>query len=382
MSTSHLKRPTTHATDFDLHGLVGIRLLDASPSDVAAVRRQLGPIQAPLGREPDILIRFVDRLPSSPPMRCVGVDDAWFTDDVFLVLGSKHKTTLKVQIPFEQIGQQCEIVCERGLPLVPLLIPILNLTVLSKGAIPLHASAFTYNGIGIIATGWPHGSKTGALLAFMDKGAKYIGDDWIYLKKDGSHMYGLPQSITVRHWYLRDLPRYRARVGRGDRARLRSIKALTWLMHLAMNRNAGSRIPPPRGLSRIVQALNQRLSVDLTPHELFAPASCELAGTLEKVFLVISHKASDVTVESISPREAARRLVFSFQHEQVSLMAYYLKFRFAFAELRNEFIERSEEIHREMLLTALANKETYVVYHPYPVSAPDMFNAISPLLYA
>ena len=51
--------------DYDLHGLAGIRLIDASAGDVAAVTRQLGPIQASLTREPDIIIRFVDRLPAS-----------------------------------------------------------------------------------------------------------------------------------------------------------------------------------------------------------------------------------------------------------------------------------------------------------------------------
>ncbi len=125
--------------DYDLHGLADIRLLNASASDAAAVTRPLGPIQAPLTRAPDIIIRFEDRLPTSSRVRYLGVDEAGFTDDAFLVLRSRHKTRARVQIPVEQIGQQCEIVCESGLPAVPLLIPIINLTVLAKGALPLHA---------------------------------------------------------------------------------------------------------------------------------------------------------------------------------------------------------------------------------------------------
>src|SRR5262245_32667242 len=100
--------------DYDLHGLAGIRLINASPDDAAAVTRQLGPIQAPLAREPDIVIRFVDRLPTTSRVRYLGVDEAGFTDDAFLVLRSKHKARAKVQIPFEQIGKQCEIICESG----------------------------------------------------------------------------------------------------------------------------------------------------------------------------------------------------------------------------------------------------------------------------
>src|SRR5215813_6147866 len=210
--------------DFDLHGLAGIRLIDASPHEVAAVVRQLGPIQRPLEREPDITIRFVERLATSSRVRYLGVDEAAFTDDAFLVLRSKHKARARVQIPFEQIGGRCEIVCERGLPAVPLLIPILNLTVLNKGALPLHASAFNYRGAGVLTTGWSKGGKTETLLAFMSRGAEYIGDEWVYITDDGARMYGIPEPIRVWDWHLQDLPQYRALVGRSDRARLGAIK--------------------------------------------------------------------------------------------------------------------------------------------------------------
>ena len=66
--------------DFDLHGLVGIRLLDATESDARSVSAQLGPIQAHLDRDPDIVVRFVDRLRTGH-VRLLGLDDAGFTDD-------------------------------------------------------------------------------------------------------------------------------------------------------------------------------------------------------------------------------------------------------------------------------------------------------------
>jgi len=156
---------------------VGIRLCNASPGDVAAVTRQLGPIQAPLTREPDIVIEFVDQVRLSSPLRYLGVNDSAFTDDAFLVLRSKNKARAMVQIPFADIGQQCRIVCATGLPAVPLLIPILNLTALNRGILPLHASAFRYRDTGVLTTGWSKGGKTETLLAFMDRGANYIGDE-------------------------------------------------------------------------------------------------------------------------------------------------------------------------------------------------------------
>jgi len=142
--------------DYDLHGIVGVRLVDATPRDEAAVTRQLGPIHARLQRAPDIVIRFMDRLPPSSGLRLLGMEEAAFTDDAFLILRSKHKSRVRVQIPFDRIGsERCEILCERGLAAVPLLIPIVNLTALARGALPLHASAFEYEGTGVLTTGCP-----------------------------------------------------------------------------------------------------------------------------------------------------------------------------------------------------------------------------------
>ncbi len=90
--------------DFDLHGLAGIRLVDPTAEDAAAVTRQLGPLPSRMDRDPDIVIRFVDRLQTTSRLRYLGLDDAGFTDDAFLVLRSKHKSQARVQIPFEQIG--------------------------------------------------------------------------------------------------------------------------------------------------------------------------------------------------------------------------------------------------------------------------------------
>jgi hypothetical protein len=61
----------------------------------------------------------------------------------------------------------------------------------------------------------------------------------------------------------------------------------------------------------------------------------------------------------------------------VELLSYYLKFQFAFPHKRNELIERAHEIQRGLLERMLADKETYVVYHPYPVGISDLFQAIS-----
>ena len=74
--------------DYDVHGLVGIRLINPSPDDGKAVAKQLGPLQSLLTREPDITIRFAQNLPT-PNLRYLGVNMAGFNEDGFYVLYNK-----------------------------------------------------------------------------------------------------------------------------------------------------------------------------------------------------------------------------------------------------------------------------------------------------
>jgi hypothetical protein len=365
----------TQEVDFDLHGLAGVRLLGASPADVAVVRKQLGLAQAPLDREPDIVIRFVDRLATGSRMRYVGVGEAAFTDDSFLVLRSKHKAPARVEMAFTQIGEAVEVVCEHGLPAVPFLIPILNLTVLARGALPLHASAFVHQGTGVVATGWTKGGKTEALLAFAVRGAEYVGDEWVYVAADGSRVHGIPEPIRIWGWHLRQLPQYEALVSRADQTRLRAIE-----LFLGAER-ALRRVRPGRGpagaLTRLAPLLSRQLFVDIEPARLFGRVGAQSA-TFDRLFFLVSSDAPEIAVEPVDPLNVGERMVFSLQHERLDFMAAYLKYRFAFPAAANVFIEELEEIQRKALAQAFADKPAFVVHHPYPCSLDALFEAMSP----
>ncbi|MBX3011395.1 MAG: hypothetical protein KF832_07795 [Caldilineaceae bacterium] len=370
------------AFDFDLHGIVGIRLLHANAQDRAAVARQLGPIQMPLQRTPDIIIRFVDRLPLASPLHYLGVNEAAFTQDAFFVLRGKHKAQVMVQIPFATIGQPCEILCEHGAPAVPLLIPILNLTALNKGVLPLHAAAFRYNGLGVLVTGWSKGGKTESLLAFAANGAEYIGDEWVYISHDGQHMSGIPEPVRVWDWHLETLPHYRTRLKSSERTRLRTLKFMINALEQVDGKGAGRQVAPLKLMQRMTPLLKQQLHVNLAPQKLFGQKIHSGVSQLDKLFFVGSHAASAVTVRPVDPQVIAQRMVFSLQEERMDLQSYYHMFRFAFPAERNELIEAAEERQRALLLQLLAGKEAYELYHPYPVALPRLFEAMSPLLAA
>jgi hypothetical protein len=361
--TASATEPTV--VDFDLHGLAMIRLVGAGAADAAAVKRQLGPLEGRVEREPDIVVRFVERNERSSRLRYVGLDDAGFTDEAFLLLRSKHKSTARVKVDFSQIGGPVEILCERGLAAVPLLVPILNLTLLAKGVLPLHASAFVHQGTGVVVTGWSKGGKTEALLAFASRGAEYVGDEWVYLSADGARVYGIPEPIRMWDWQLRQLPQYAPLIGRGERARLRALNALLGVDNAWRGTGAG----------RVTALLKRQLYVDV-PAELLFGKLGTMAASFDRLFFLVSHESDDVTVEPIDPSEVARRMAFSLRHESLDLTAAYLKFRFAFPDVSSYLVDHAPALERDALSRALLGKPAFVVHHPYPVSLSALFDSM------
>lgn len=361
--------------DFDLHGLAGIRLVDARPGDVAAVARQLGPLPRETARDPDITIRFVDRLPFTSRLRILGARDAGWTDDGFFVLRSR-KAPVVVRLPMDRIGGRCEIVCETGLPAVPYLIAVLNLTVLVNGALPIHASAFELDGVGTLVTGWSKGGKTELLMAAVGAGARYIGDEWVYLTTDG-RMHGIPEPIRLWDWHLDQLPEARAQLSASDRMKLATIPAVRRLDQVTPGRLRG--LPPSRLLHRSIPTLEGQLHVDLMPERLFG-ALGDMTGRLDRILFVASAVGTETTVEPIDPGAVAERMSAALLHERLDLATLMLQARFAHPGLRNEHVDSVEVRQRELLERILAGRPAFVVTHPYPVDLAELFEAVRPVL--
>jgi hypothetical protein len=366
-------------TDFDIHGIAGVRLVDASPGDVRAVSQKLGPLQKTLFRDPDITIRFVEHLPA-PRFRQLGSDQKGFSDDAFFVR-QEGNGKFKVKIPFDRIGRPFEIVCESGVRSVPLLVPILSMTVLNKGYVPLHASACVQNGVGILMAGWAHCGKTTALLGFASTGAEYIGEDWVLLSGDGKSMHGLPAEIELSAWHLDSLPHLRREVSRTRRAALRVIDLLKRrLKNSSRGKLGGSAVF--RALHKVLTGLEENLRPAVMPSAVFGDRAATCTARPDKIFLLASHDSPDINVERTDPAEMARRLALSAQHELLPLLEHYLAYRFAFPGTRNGLIESAAELQFEILSRALAGKETYTILHPYPLVFDGLYEKILPLLEA
>ena len=358
---------TTTTVDYDVHGLVGIRLVDAGPTEVRAVTRQLGPPSEVLDREPDVTLRFVDRLPTSSPLRFLGAGEAAFTSDAFLVLRGRHKTRTRVQIPMAEIGGRCELVCERGLAGVPLLVAIINLTALGNGGVALHAAAFEHRGRGALVTGWSNGGKTEALLAFTDRGARYVGDEWVYIGADGRRLGGLPEPVRVWDWHLAELPELRRRVSRSSRVKLRTLELAS---AVDLDRAPGG--------PRLAHAIAKQRHVDLAPDRLLAAPLGTRRTALDLVFFVASTESPETTVAPMDPAEVADRMVASLAYERQPLLGFYEAFRFAFPGVVNPALESARDLEHQRLTAALGGVPTFRVDHPYPVSLRELADAMEP----
>lgn len=355
--------------DFDFHGLARVRLTQASSSDARAVARQLGFPGVVAAGPADVVVRYVDHFPGAGSARPVGLEDAAVANDAFLLVLRRRGRLFHVQVPFEKIGQGCEIVCERGLGKLPMLIPILNLTLLAKGVVPVHASAFTYEGVGVLVTGWSKGGKTETLLAFMEEGARYVGDEWVYISADGARLSGIPIPIRVWGWHLEHAPVVRARIALRHRIRLGALRAATAL---------ASAFPGQGSLARACAGAS---FVDLRPGRLFGADRRESSARFDQLVFAHSDGSPEVRVEPMDPREVARRMSFSFLYESLHFMGNYLKFRFAFPGTSSSIVDRVLDVYGERLEAVLVGKPTHALYHPYPAPIPELFRALASRLH-
>ena len=361
--------------DFDIHGVVRIRLIDPSAGDLCAACKLLGcPSRLPL-TDPDITVRFVKHL-SATGIRCLGNDNG-FTDDGFFLLrqGTRRVTA---RIPIDRIGGPCEIVCKSQLGSVPLLIPLVNLTALKRGCVPLHASAVVYNGVGILMAGWAHCGKTTALLGFASKGAEYVGEEWVLLSGNGQTMRGLVRPLELSRWHVASLPQVRSGLNLMNRCAFYGTGVLHGLQKMISGERTQSSFVL-RGLGRFSAAVEERLRPAVAPSVIFGDRVRSAGAQADKIFLFVSHEEDRIEVERIAPFDMAHRLSFLVQHELAPLLRHYDAYRFAFPRQRNELIEYVAEDSFGMLARALKGRETYIVRLPYPQVFPELYKTIQPL---
>jgi hypothetical protein len=373
--------PDDRTAEIDLHGAVGIRLVDADPGDVRTVERQLGP-RSRLDRGPDLLIRFVDRMPIVGELRYLGSEEAGYTDDRYLILRGRQKSDVVVGIPFDDIatGRPFEIVAERGLTAVPLLVAIVNLTAFANGRLPLHAGAFVHDDHGVLTIGWAKGGKSETLLAFTSRGSEFVGDEWIYLDPATGRAQALPEPMRIWDWQIRALPDVAGRIPRADRRRLAASRAVARALRVVSELPLVGRSAVGRAATRLRVLVEQQLSVQVPTSRLLGREPLTDGAHIDQIVLVTSHASDAMTVDPIEAADVARRATQSFLFEMADLLGHYRRFLFAFPARRNPLIDDLERQYEAAALEALGSIPAIAVGHPYPLRIERLFEVIAPAL--
>jgi len=362
--------------DFDLHGVVGIRLVNPTDIDVKNISKLLSQFRADLTREPDITIVYEENW-QLKDLSYLGLNDAAFNNEGFYILSS-GRSDLKVRIPFEQIGDKCEIVCEQGIIGIPLLHSIINLTFLKKNYLPIHASAFSYNDINALVVGWTKGGKTEALFSFINHGARFIGDETVIISADGRKMFGIPVPVSIWEWQFSEIPDLMPPLSLQKRILFKGVHFVARL-HKLMNRGILKNNPVVKLMGDSLPAFKRQLSVRVPPENIFNGKVEWGEVELNRVILAMSRSDSEISVNKGMPDELYNRIINSSIHELEAIYKYYYTFKFAFPSARNEFLERVETLYRSLLPKALSGVKNFEVFHPYPVSFEKLYLAMKPI---
>ncbi|HEX2575306.1 MAG TPA: hypothetical protein VHK88_03095 [Aquihabitans sp.] len=350
--------------DIVLAASVTLRLIGAGPADRAAVEAQFGPSRPSADGPADLTIRYVEQLDVGHPFTYVGPGEAGYGPDGFVVLRGRFRRQVRVLLPLADLGRPCEVVCEHGVGRVPHLVALVNLAVLANGGVALHASAFELDGTAAIATGWSKGGKSEALLAFCQRGSRYVADEWVHLHADG-RASGIHEPVRVWDWYLDQSPGARERVDAGDRRRLAALRL------------ASGAATVGRGSARLRTAIDRHRFVD-APVEVVAPhGRVDEPLPVGRTYLMSSTPGPDTTLRLVSGTEVADRMAASLAYERAPLRDLVDAFRYALPSEAVADLDAVSGLERERLRRLLGDVPTAEVRHPYPASLDALHEAMA-----
>ena len=246
----------------------------------------------------------------------------------------------------------------------------------SKNYLPLHASAFKYNGTNIVLVGWAKGGKTEALISFANNGAHYIADEWTIFSADGQQMFGIPEPIRLWDWHFQYIPGIEKEVKSQKKILFKGIHFLDGV-HRAFCGMGMRKFFPVKMLGEALPPLKRQLNIRILPEKLFDNRFCKVA-TPDKLFMIMSHQEPDIRIESCNAMEIARQMLSSNEFEQIPFMEFYYAYKFAFPDRQNDFLDNLKDHMAAILMRIFDGMDAYRVRHPYPFSFHELFKTMQP----
>ena len=374
--------------DYDFHGILGLRLVDPNLSFARWVGAELEPLGTSASSiDPDLSVARTSASVTSDAQFSLGnagdYQECVYSDSE-LWLRSDGEF---LNIPFEELGKRCEIRYTsefRARRAWRYVRPILQIGLLEKGALAVHASSMIYRDKGILFAGWAESGKTEALLGFLMDGASMISDKWTIVSERGNAMYSFPSRVTMRDWVPKYLPEILEILTPGQKRRLRIGGAMTALASRVLQSVRGSDsvamvsevLRPALDTGRTV-TIDQSQLAGLTGRNVKSNSAATRAP-FDKLFLLLPSNRQDIRVEPSTAAEVSPRLAECASYERRHLFGLYSKFKYAIPNAPPTALDDVKEREESMLQRVLATKEVYQVLAPFPCDPRAMRAAIAP----
>ena len=275
------------------------------------------------------------------------------------ILEATRNQQQKIAVDFDTFGPGCRLLCTSQATAADVL-PWVNLLLPAADIVSLHASAFTWQGEGVVITGNAGSGKTGALLAAIDQGAEAIGDECIWINQEAG-LRGLFPQMEIRAAYFRELPYLKGEVSATARCRV-------LLYDLA---RMGSNPFLPLLSRKFANRARARVQPDIVRRNL-------AQGTrANRLFVSIVEPGSGIRVRSADIADIVPRLVDIQSVEFARQYELYSRYLDGPAGKRNEWMACLPKCFEDQFETLLRNTATYIVEHPPYPRARDLFGALA-----
>lgn len=257
--------------------------------------------------------------------------------------------------------------------------PALQVAMVARGAVAVHAASVEIDGRGIVIAGWSESGKTETALGFMEGGARFLSDKWTILGSDGE-VSAFPIGVGIRRWVLRYLPTLRSSLTPAARAQFAAVGLAGLVLGPAGRRSAGSR---PTGLAvdsaRRAMALGDRASFSMRELRDAYGQSDDPTRRLPTgaVALLMNVPGSEIATEVVDPVWAATRLARSAAFERRSYFNLLQRAAFALPERPATKVERAIAAEETLLRSVLATTPLIAVRTPFPTDPRRVADAIA-----
>jgi hypothetical protein len=254
-----------------------------------------------------------------------------------------------------------------GRALARLVRPALQVALPARGAVAVHASAVAIDGRAVLVGGWSESGKTETALALLERGATFVSDKWTVVGEDGTAA-AFPITVGIRGWTLAHLPRLRAGLGRGPRARLAAGSAA----------RAATRVLRHDAVERVALAADR---VALTPtgvRRAYGGDDAPWQAPLGALAILTTVPGPGVEAREADPAWAADRLAQAADFERRGLFELHDRACWALPGRREPGVrERLLDRERAMLGAILAGVPVIEVRAPFPTDPRPVADALA-----